>query len=176
MSQQDIFRFLKVGVVLVLLTFVGALDWLTGYEVSVFPLYAVPIAIATWLFGLRTGVATAGAATLVWFWADAAAGHTYSRQWIAYVNAGARLIFFLIAAVAADSVMRAFREAAQRRSGLSAPLPQCADCGKIRDGDGYWWDIEAWLRTHRNRANTTKLCPDCARRAYVDEPPAPLSR
>ncbi len=177
MSQRYFFRILKIAITLATLAFAGCIDRITGYEISVFPLYVVPIGFAVWLFGVRTGVVMAIAATIVWFWADVAAGHVYSRHWIPYVNAAARLIFFLMTALAAHFAMRLLNRRVTRYAGPVGSLPVCTDCGKIRDEDGYWWHAQAWLRESSGRSLTNKFCPDCARKTYAgDTPTAGLSQ
>lgn len=49
---------------------------------------------------------------------------------------------------------------------LSGLLPICAACKKIRDDQGYWTQIEAYLRVHSNAELTHGICPECADRLY----------
>lgn len=51
---------------------------------------------------------------------------------------------------------------------LRGLLPICASCKKIRDDDGYWHQIESYLRTHADLDFTHGICNDCARRLYPD--------
>ena len=57
-------------------------------------------------------------------------------------------------------------------------LPVCTGCNKIRDHDGYWWDVPAYLREFGGEVTRAKLCPDCAQEAYAvkEESAAPISR
>lgn len=45
---------------------IGMADYLTGYSLRLSPLYLAPITVAAWLGGIRIGVATAVAASLLW--------------------------------------------------------------------------------------------------------------
>lgn len=47
-------------------------------------------------------------------------------------------------------------------------LPICASCKKIRDDNGYWTQIERYIKDHSEAEFTHSLCPDCARRIYPD--------
>lgn len=47
---------------------------------------------------------------------------------------------------------------------LSGLLPICASCKKIRDDDGYWHQIEAYLKVHSDAEFSHGLCPDCKKR------------
>lgn len=51
---------------------------------------------------------------------------------------------------------------------LSGLLPICASCKKIRDDQGYWSQIEEYVRDHSEADFSHGICPDCARRLYPD--------
>lgn len=49
---------------------------------------------------------------------------------------------------------------------LSGMIPICASCKKIRDDQGYWTQIEAYIREHSEAEFTHGICPDCMKRLY----------
>lgn len=49
---------------------------------------------------------------------------------------------------------------------LSGLLPICASCKKIRDDQGYWTQVEVYVREHSDADFTHSICPDCAARLY----------
>lgn len=51
---------------------------------------------------------------------------------------------------------------------LSGFLPICASCKKIRDDNGYWRQIEAYIRTHSEAEFSHGICPDCYKKLYPD--------
>jgi hypothetical protein len=51
---------------------------------------------------------------------------------------------------------------------LRGLLPICACCKKIRDDQGYWNHIEAYLRKHTNTEFTHTLCPECVKQYYPE--------
>ncbi len=51
---------------------------------------------------------------------------------------------------------------------LSGFLPICASCKKIRDDEGYWNQIESYIRTHSEAEFSHSICPDCANTLYPD--------
>ncbi|MEW6518157.1 MAG: hypothetical protein AB1461_01970 [Thermodesulfobacteriota bacterium] len=51
---------------------------------------------------------------------------------------------------------------------LSGFLPICASCRKIRDDQGYWKQIETYVREHSDAQFSHSVCPDCARSIYPD--------
>ncbi|NJL29034.1 MAG: response regulator, partial [Thermoanaerobaculia bacterium] len=51
---------------------------------------------------------------------------------------------------------------------LRGLLPICSSCKKIRDDDGYWNELEAFLAQHSEAQLTHALCLDCARQLYPE--------
>ncbi|MBU0490822.1 MAG: response regulator [Chloroflexi bacterium] len=49
---------------------------------------------------------------------------------------------------------------------LKGLIPICAGCKKIRDDQGYWNHLEAYIMAHSDAQFSHGLCPDCARRLY----------
>jgi PAS domain S-box-containing protein len=60
------------------------------------------------------------------------------------------------------------QEALAKVSTLSGLLPMCANCKKIRDDQGYWQQVEVYIREHSEADFSHGLCPDCAKRLYPD--------
>jgi len=89
---------------LVLLSICGAIDALTGYEVSIVPFYALPILLLVWFDSQKSGVFMSLLCAIVWWWADAKAGHPYIQDWHQGWDAGVRLSIFLVVVVAGSSL------------------------------------------------------------------------
>ncbi len=51
---------------------------------------------------------------------------------------------------------------------LSGFLPICASCKKIRDDNGYWQQIESYIRDHSEAEFSHGICPDCAKKLYPE--------
>ncbi len=51
---------------------------------------------------------------------------------------------------------------------LSGMLPICSSCKKIRNDDGYWSQIEEYIRQHSDAEFSHGICPECAARLYPD--------
>jgi len=49
---------------------------------------------------------------------------------------------------------------------LKGLLPICASCKKVRDDDGYWSRLEAYLGQHSNVEFSHSICPDCMKVMY----------
>jgi diguanylate cyclase (GGDEF)-like protein len=87
---------LAAGLALALV--VGALDYLTGVELSLSIFYLLPIALVVWYGPRWAGFSLSVVSTAIWLVADAATGHTYSHWLIFVENAVVRLGFFVITA------------------------------------------------------------------------------
>ena len=51
-------------------------------------------------------------------------------------------------------------------------LPICAGCKKIRDDQGYWNQVDVYIRKHTGTEFTHGLCPDCIKKYFpgLEEP------
>jgi hypothetical protein len=47
-------------------------------------------------------------------------------------------------------------------------LPICASCKRIRDDEGYWTQIETYIRNHSEADFSHGICPECAKKLYPD--------
>jgi hypothetical protein len=60
------------------------------------------------------------------------------------------------------------REALASVKTLTGLLPICASCKKIRDDQGYWRQVDDYLRAHVDVSISHGLCHDCAVRLYPE--------
>jgi tetratricopeptide (TPR) repeat protein len=49
---------------------------------------------------------------------------------------------------------------------LSGLLPICANCKKVRDDEGYWQQIEAYISMHSDARFSHGICPNCVSKLY----------
>jgi len=49
---------------------------------------------------------------------------------------------------------------------LEGLLPICANCKNIRDDDGYWQQVEVYIRQHSKAKFSHSICPNCAHQLY----------
>jgi len=59
-------------------------------------------------------------------------------------------------------------EALSRVKTLTGLLPICAGCKKIRNDNGYWEQVEMYLKEHSDMEFTHGFCPDCIKRLYPE--------
>ncbi|MEZ5503480.1 MAG: GGDEF domain-containing protein [Halioglobus sp.] len=90
-TQIIVFALLLVGLL-------GAVDLLTGFELSFSVFYTVPIGIGAWYAGRRVGFLLCLISALTWLNMDYLSGHYYSHVTIPVWNAGVRFTFFVIIA------------------------------------------------------------------------------
>jgi diguanylate cyclase (GGDEF)-like protein len=81
---------------LALVAGIGAIDFVTGYELSFSIFYLIPAAIASWYGGRQLGVPICLVAASTWLLVDLTSGHEYSQIAIPIWNAVVRLGFFVI--------------------------------------------------------------------------------
>jgi DNA-binding NarL/FixJ family response regulator len=60
------------------------------------------------------------------------------------------------------------QEALKQVKMLSGLLPICSHCKKIRDDEGYWQQVEVYIRDHSEAEFSHGICPDCMRNFYSD--------
>ncbi len=65
-----------------------------------------------------------------------------------------------------ENLVGELQEALARVKLLSGLLPICSVCKSIRDDEGYWEQIEVFLRNHSEAEFTHGLCPACATKLY----------
>lgn len=100
---------------------IGVADYLTGDELALDPFYAIPILLAVWFGNRNHAIAITVLCGFVWWWADWAAGHAYSSEWLRIWDAIVRLIFFclvMLAGVLLKQQRQAELEAARQRNEL----------------------------------------------------------
>jgi hypothetical protein len=49
---------------------------------------------------------------------------------------------------------------------LRGMLPICSSCKKIRNDDGYWEQIDVYIRDHTEAEFSHGICPECAKKLY----------
>ncbi len=63
---------------------------------------------------------------------------------------------------------RALNKALNEVKVLKGLIPICAKCKQIRDDQGYWRQIEEYIRERSDAEFSHSLCPNCARELYGD--------
>jgi CheY-like chemotaxis protein len=143
------------------LAVISALDYFTGYELSFFLFYFVPISLAAWFYGVRAGAAMSAIATVCWYLSYRLSGGTFPTAFIECWNTGMRFFAFIVLAMV---VARLSRE----MTTLQSLLPICGCCKKIRNDAGYcyWEQVEDYFRPRARTTFTHCMCPECSERLH----------
>jgi signal transduction histidine kinase len=90
------------------------IDYITGYEVTIYPFYSIPILLMVWFGDVRLAIVISVLSTIAWWIVDKAVGHIYSSEWLRIWDAVVRLMFFSLVLFAGWSVKRQRDEARAR--------------------------------------------------------------
>jgi PAS domain S-box-containing protein len=67
-----------------------------------------------------------------------------------------------------EDLIDQLQEALAHVKTLSGLLPICSSCKRVRDDQGYWHQVESYVRDHSEAEFSHSICPDCATRLYPD--------
>jgi hypothetical protein len=166
--------YLGIGVLLWL--FIDWIDYLSGQELHFFVFYFVPVAFASWYTNRTIATLFTFVVAIAWLAVNSLEGAFYSHWFCRYWNAAIRLVAFL---TIAQGVWYIKHKLAQERrlnqelvaalaevKTLSGFLPICTSCKKIRNDEGYWEQIETYIRDRSAAEFTHSLCPECVKTMY----------
>jgi PAS domain S-box-containing protein len=67
-----------------------------------------------------------------------------------------------------ERLIHELSEALENVKNLRGIFPICASCKKIRNDEGYWEQVEVYLREHTDARFSHGICPECLVRLYPD--------
>jgi len=67
-----------------------------------------------------------------------------------------------------EKLIRELQEALDNVKTLSGLLPICVKCKNIRTDDGYWMQVESYLRDYSGLNFTHSICPECVKKLYPE--------
>jgi hypothetical protein len=68
-----------------------------------------------------------------------------------------------------EALVAELRDALASVKTLKGLLPVCAWCRRVRNDDGYWQQIEAYVRAHSEAEFSHAMCPECYRKEFPEE-------
>lgn len=156
---------------IVLVAVIGLLDFMTGYEFSVEVLYLAPICFAAWYAGKSCGIAITIVSAIIWLLADLGAGHRTDSLVIPVWNFVILLSSFTVVVILILKLKAAYeeqlrlvgelQEAFDKIKVLKGLIPMCAWCKKVRNDDGYWLEVEQYIKENSDSSFTHGICPEC---------------
>lgn len=81
--------------ILLAIVAIAGVDFVTGVEIRIFPLYFIPLVVASWRFGNQGAFVSSIAATFVWIIVQYLSGQQYSHPWVWLVNFFAQGLAFV---------------------------------------------------------------------------------
>jgi len=88
---------LVAAICVVLVALIGMLDYLTGYEISFFVIYLIPVLLAVWRVGVRFAVLVSLISVATWLSSNIAAGLHFSNWFVPVWNSMVTITFYLLA-------------------------------------------------------------------------------
>jgi CheY-like chemotaxis protein len=70
-----------------------------------------------------------------------------------------------------EDLIRQLQYALDHVKTLQGMLPICAWCKKVRGGEGYWMNVDLYLRQHSELELSHGVCPECAAKFVAGQPP-----
>jgi len=67
-----------------------------------------------------------------------------------------------------ERLVAELQEAVAQVKTLRGLIPICMNCKKIRDDEGYWHQLEVYIRDHSEAEFSHGMCSECARKLYPD--------
>jgi len=147
---------------LCLLAIIAWLDYMTGYEVSLFLFYLIPIWWVTRSVNLAAGLSFCLLSAVILRLADYEAGHHFSREWIYWERGTTGFITFSVIALYVHSFDRRLSSAKTKLKQLEGILPICMVCHRIMDKNGSWGDLDTYLHEHTAAEVEKRVCPHCS--------------
>lgn len=89
-------------------------------------------------------------------------------QIIATLSSGEDITARKIAEMEREKALVELKKALEKVKVLSGLLPICASCKRIRRDEGYWVQVETYIREHTNVEFTHSICPDCMKKLYPE--------
>jgi hypothetical protein len=161
--------------VFTIISFLVDLTMPLGVAVGI--LYIVPVLLSMWAPDrLSTFVLAAVASLLI------VAGYLWSPPgpsvWQSVINRALSLLAVWVTAVLIvqrrileqrrEKAVQARARALDEVKVLRGFLPICSNCKRIRDDDGYWKQVEAYIADHSEAQFSHSICTECAMKLYPD--------
>jgi PAS domain S-box-containing protein len=106
----------------VLSPLLGVIDYLTGPEFAFSIFYLLPVLLASWFAGRRSGILISIVCCLCWLEAELLLGMNYSNALMPYWNAIARFGFFLMITYLSSALQRTAQALEDKATALSAEV------------------------------------------------------
>jgi hypothetical protein len=141
------------------------LSWTTMYG-HWWAISLLAVILVAWRWGSWTGLLAAAAITALsttLMFLVRSDPRVIARDNLGYL---AMAGFIAVCVGVAGNLLRRLRLANEEIKRLQGLLPICASCKKIRDEEGSWHQLEAFIVNHSEARFTHGYCPECAHRLF----------
>jgi len=170
-------NFILITICLLLATIIFIADLSIPLGVAMGVPYVVVILISLWLPDKKV-ILLAGIIcsllTLIAFWYKPAV----SDMWKVVFNRSIALFVIWVTVILGlqrkrleqkkEEAILEREKAIEKIRVLQGMLPICSSCKKIRNDDGYWTQIEDYIRDNSEAEFSHSICPECTQRLYPD--------
>ena len=147
---------------------IGIIDFSLGYEFSSFLFYFLPVGIIGWKLGLLPSILASTVSAVAWIAVDSLSGHPYTHAVAPAWNVFIRFFAFLFVGWTMAKISGKLRKSDAEIKILESLLPICAQCKKIRDENGCWHHMEAYIEKHSNLKFTHGYCSECGNKLLAE--------
>jgi hypothetical protein len=147
---------------------------LFGYEISLFPLYLLPVAKLAWDFGPVGAFVAVITATACWVVSSVFSGQAYSSEWMRYYNGCVRGAVFGVTAWTLLVFKATVEQHRRRMEAMRRMLNVCHGCGALQGSDGRWIPFEEL--TEKAPPSQSCECPACTAAAARAETRNPFKK
>ena len=157
-SKHVVASLLQLFSAIALLGLIFVIDWVTGYDVNVGPLYFLFVAFCTWRSDVVGGVLATVGCAIAWYVADHLTGHPYSQTWILIENVAVRVFVHAIVVFSIVVYKKTLETHRERVRTLERLFKVCPYCGKIALPGGVWKSPE---EIAAGSSDLYETCPTC---------------
>jgi PAS domain S-box-containing protein len=103
---------------------------------------------------------------ILWYeWANRAI-FDHNGKIVEFQGVGRNVTDRVLAEQEKEKLINELQTAIEQVKTLSGLLPICANCKKIRDDEGYWQQVDVYIRDHTEVEFTHGICPPCLDTLY----------
>lgn len=137
------------------------LDWISGPHIQLSNLFILPVAAASWHYGLKYSLPLALLLPwlhlgLFWVW-------DFPPVW---ATEGIHGVIGCLVFISFALMIYRLRCQADDIRQLRRTLPVCTFCKKVRDTEGVWHEIDSYISSQSNSRFSCGLCPSCLTERY----------
>jgi hypothetical protein len=67
-----------------------------------------------------------------------------------------------------ELIIQELNQALSEVEALKGILPLCSFCKKVRDDEGYWEQVDLYIKKHSQAEISHSICPECAKKHYPE--------